>query len=55
MEINITLKEIQEKNVWIKFCNLKDYNEWCVAEGLPSNTVISLTLEECKEIGLNIN
>lgn len=53
MKIQITLREIMDKGCWDSFCELKGWNEWCVAEGLASSDeTVTLSIDECKQIGL---
>lgn len=56
MKISITFRELLDKGVWQEYCKLKGCNEWMIAEGLASeNEIIDLSLEECKQIGLEIS
>lgn len=55
MRIQITIKELIDKGIWQKFCNLKGWNEWCISEGLANyDETIILTIEECKQLNLQI-
>lgn len=56
MEISITFGEILDKGCWDNFCNLKGYNIWMIAEGLADREeVVTLSIDECKKIGLDIS
>lgn len=52
MKIQLTIREIMDKGLWIALCELKQWNEWCLAEGLADeNEIVSLSLDEYKKIG----
>jgi hypothetical protein len=55
MKITLTLGEIMDKGLWDKFCELKEWNVWCVSEGLAEvSETVDLTMEECERLGLKI-
>ena len=53
MEILITARELLDKGLWIKACNVLGINEWAINEGLMNSfDTITITAEQAKEIGL---
>ena len=53
MKVVVTVRDIIERGLWEKVCELKGLNGWAVAEGLiDEDDEIVLTEEEAKEIGL---
>ena len=53
MKLILTIREIMDKGLWLDFCNIRGWNEWCVNEGLAdSDEEITLTEEEIKQLGL---
>lgn len=53
MDIRITAREIMDKGLWDKFCELKGISVWAVNEGqVDSSEAFLVTEEESKELGL---
>lgn len=53
MTIICTLGHVMDHGDWIKFCDLKGINEWCLNEGLADGgETVELTEEEAREIGI---
>jgi len=53
MKIMITTRELIDKELWDKFCEVTGTNEYSLSEGLVVDTdEFILTEEEAKKIGL---
>lgn len=53
MEIIITVREALDRGIWLELCDLKDWNEWAINEGMMDDTEeITLTEEEAKKLGI---
>jgi len=56
MKILITAGELQERDKWLEFCNMKGVNVYALKEGLMTDDEeFTLTEEEAKELGLIYN
>ncbi len=53
MEIIITGREALDRGIWGKLCELKDWNEWAINEGLMDDTD-KITLSEKEAESLNL-
>jgi len=52
VEIVVTFREIMDKGMWDKFCEMKGLNVWCVNEGLAdSDEKVELTEDEARKLG----
>ena len=54
VKIKVKLREIANNDniSWIDFCDMFDWNPWCINEGLDPETEQELTLEQAKVLGL---
>lgn len=52
MYIAVTLKEVNSKGFWNKFCEITGVNYYCLNDGADENAIYKLTLEQAKECGL---
>lgn len=52
MNISISLRELLDRGLWDKFCELKGWSIYCLNEGLAnSDEVVTLSIDEYKSIG----
>lgn len=54
MMITITPDELIEQGRWTEACDVLGYNPYALAEGMPSDTEITLTAEQAIAIGVRI-
>jgi hypothetical protein len=55
LKISTTLGEISDYYNWKKFCELREWSVWCIKAGTAAyDTKVELTMEEAKEIGIDI-
>jgi len=55
MTINITLGELIDKHLFTKFCEIRGWNDWIIADGLAdSDNEVTLNEKEIKELGIQI-
>lgn len=55
MTINLTVKEISDKNIWSDVCDIKNMNPWIRNEGMiQDGEIISLTPKEFLKLGLSL-
>lgn len=53
MRLILTIREIMDRGLWDKFCDLRGWNPWIVNEGLAeSNEDVILTDDEQRQLGL---
>ena len=56
MKISLTASEILDHNIsglWMKVCDMRGINEWCINEGLmDGGEILTFTEDEAKELGI---
>jgi len=52
MKISITLQEAMNKGIWLEFCHMFGWDEYCINEGADPNIEQEMTQEQASELGI---